>query len=1387
MPKHTIEKTRRQYNTWVATETLEDYALRYAPSSFRKWSPLLLANTAIGSISFLASEAIGATLLLSFGYTNSVWAIIFASIMIFAAGLPITYYAARYNIDIDLITRGAGFGYVGSTITSLIYASFSFILFALEAAIMAQALELYFGLPLYLGYILCSLVIIPIVFYGITAINRLHALTQPLWLALMLFPFYFLYTKNPHAIEDLVNFQGTLSDSNAFEPYYFGIATGISISLITQIGEQVDYLRFMPDKHKSNRLIWWFSLLTAGPGWIILGCFKQLIGVLLASVVVLTGLSYAEAKEPVQMYYIAYTYVYKNPSTALLVSTVFVFISQIKINVTNAYAGSLAWSNFFSRITYAHPGRVVWLVFNIGIALLLMELGVFDALQKVLGLYSNFACAWIAVVVADLTINKPLKLSPPFIEFKRAHLYEYNPVGVVSMSSAALLSTLAFVGLFGRYAQAYSWLIALMTAFLLSPLIAKLTKGKYYITRRNERLPRSDELATCSVCCRQYALTDLANCRFYDSRICSLCCTLDSNCKDQCNPKHVPPYQRAALYVLGVMFKHKLSVKAGIRLVKFTLTYGMMLGVVALAFWMSYSIDSDALSPQAVAALNENLLNLFFVLAVMICIHAWFVVLGHESQALAETELEEQNERLDAEIKERKMIEQELNNRSAELALHNEILQLIGKGIKLPDICDQLARRVETLHPGVLCSILLLDEAGKHLRHAAAPSLPDFYNHAVDGLAIGDGVGSCGTAAFRGERIIVEDVRQHPFWTTFRDLAHQAGVLSCWSQPIKNSKGRILGTFAIYHRQVAQPSEAEIKSILHYANLISLAIERKQAEQNLLLAATAFESQEAIVITDRNQVILRANQAFARITGYSVDEAIGKTPALLKSGLQDEEFYRSMWNSLSRDGCWQGEIWNRRKDGVVYPEWLNITAITDKEGQISNYVASFSDITDRKLSEDKIHQLAFYDPLTQLPNRRMLQERLKHSIDLERREGKQLALLMVDLDHFKPINDSLGHLAGDELLQKVAERISTRLRDVDMVARFGGDEFIVLLEDIAHPDDAARVAEEIIAILSMPFSLSLSDDVRIGASIGISLCPQHGDSSEILIDNADAALYQAKNQGRGFFAYFSEELTIAVRERIALEVRLRKAIEQQELRVYYQPQMDIATGRMVGAEALVRWQDPIEGLIPPSRFIPIAEETSLIVKIGEWVLREACKQGRLWLDMGLPPLILAVNVSPHQFQRSDISAVVATALNETGFPATQLELEITESGLMGNQDNITDILNALHERGIHLAIDDFGTGYSSLAYLKRFPLDVLKIDKSFIDEIPYNKDDMEIAATIVAMGHNLGLKVMAEGVEIPEQLAFLLEIGCDTYQGFLKSRPIPAEDFAELLRNQQNA
>jgi diguanylate cyclase (GGDEF)-like protein/PAS domain S-box-containing protein len=560
--------------------------------------------------------------------------------------------------------------------------------------------------------------------------------------------------------------------------------------------------------------------------------------------------------------------------------------------------------------------------------------------------------------------------------------------------------------------------------------------------------------------------------------------------------------------------------------------------------------------------------------------------------------------------------------------------------------------------------------------------------------------------------------------------------------------------------------------------------ERLRAEEALRQAEIVFQNtREGITITDAEERILRVNRAFCELTGYTEEEVQGQTPRVLHSGRQTEAFYAALWSVLRETGYWQGEIWNRRKNGEVYPELLSISAVKNATGAVTHYVGVFADLSQVKASEERLDFLAHHDPLTGLPNRLLLSAQLQHSIDVARRDETLLALLVVDLDRFKDVNDSYGHSAGDALLQQVAERLSHRLRGADTVTRLGGDEFAVLLEDLANPQDAARVALDIIHLLNEPWRLTNDAEVRLGASIGISLFPEHGQNAEALLQQADAALYQAKHEGRGRFQYFSAELTQAARHRIEWEARLRRAIHEGQLRVYYQPQVDIPSRRIVGAEALVRWQDPEQGLIPPGRFIPLAEETGLISAIGAWVLRETCRQGRAWLDAGLPPLSLAVNLSAHQLHHGDLIATVMQVLSETGFPAEWLELELTESALMQRESEAVTILERLRGLGLRLAMDDFGTGYSSLAYLKRFPLDVLKIDKSFVDDLPEQRDAMEIAATIIAMGHTLGLKVLAEGVETAEQLAFLQRKDCDQYQGYLTSPPVPAEAFVALLKS----
>ncbi len=484
-----IVKVRRDYNSWVGSETLEDYALRFTPQRFRKWSEWRVANTAFGAASFLILEAVGATLLVQFGFANAFWAIVATGLIIFLAGLPISAYAARYGVDMDLLTRGAGFGYIGSTITSLIYASFTFIFFALEAAVMAYALELALGIPPAWGYLVCALVVIPLVTHGVSAISRLQVWTQAIWLLMLVVPFAFVLARDPGAFAGITHYGGDRGGASSFGLHGFGAALTVGIALITQMGEQADYLRFMPARTAANRGRWWAAVVAGGPGWVVLGVAKMLGGALLAYLAITHMVPTERAVDPNQMYLAAYEYVFPQYGWAVAATALFVVISQLKINVTNAYAGSLAWSNFFSRVTHSHPGRVVWVVFNALIAFMLMEMNVFEALGDVLGLYANIAIAWMMAVVADLVINKPLGLSPPGIEFKRAYLWDINPVGVGAMVLASGVSITAYLGVFGPMAQAFSAVIALGTALVASPLIAWATGGRFYLARQPGAVP----------------------------------------------------------------------------------------------------------------------------------------------------------------------------------------------------------------------------------------------------------------------------------------------------------------------------------------------------------------------------------------------------------------------------------------------------------------------------------------------------------------------------------------------------------------------------------------------------------------------------------------------------------------------------------------------------------------------------------------------------------------------------------------------------------------------------------------------------------------------------------------------------------------------------------
>jgi diguanylate cyclase (GGDEF)-like protein/PAS domain S-box-containing protein len=558
---------------------------------------------------------------------------------------------------------------------------------------------------------------------------------------------------------------------------------------------------------------------------------------------------------------------------------------------------------------------------------------------------------------------------------------------------------------------------------------------------------------------------------------------------------------------------------------------------------------------------------------------------------------------------------------------------------------------------------------------------------------------------------------------------------------------------------------------------------RRQAEEGLRLAQRVLDvTEEVILITDADRRIVAVNPAFTRVTGYAEAEVLGQAARFLQSGRQSPAFYADMWAAIDRDGVWQGELWNRRKNGELYPAWLTISAYKDVEGKVINYVGISSDISERHAAEERIRELAYYDPLTRLPNRTLLHDRVEQVLAKARREGGVAALFFIDLDHFKTINDSLGHFTGDQLLCQVAERMVGCVRQSDTVSRLGGDEFVIVIGETST-EGAAGVARKILDTLSNPFNID-THALTVTPSIGISLYPQDGSDFETLLKHADTAMYRAKDCGRNAYQFFAREMNEAALERMTLENSMRAGLERNEFVLHYQPQVDIASGRIVGAEALIRWQHPRIGMIPPGRFIPVAEACGLIVPLGAWVLKEACRQAAAWQGEGRPAISVAVNISSAQFRQRHFEETVAGVLAAAGLAPEYLELELTESIVMENAEATIETLRHLSMTGVQLAIDDFGTGYSSLSYLKRFPIDKLKIDQSFVRDIVSDPDDWAIASTVISMGQSLRLQVIAEGVENAQQLDMLRRQGCDTAQGHHFSQPLPAGQFAELLSRQ---
>jgi diguanylate cyclase (GGDEF)-like protein/PAS domain S-box-containing protein len=721
------------------------------------------------------------------------------------------------------------------------------------------------------------------------------------------------------------------------------------------------------------------------------------------------------------------------------------------------------------------------------------------------------------------------------------------------------------------------------------------------------------------------------------------------------------------------------------------------------------------------------------------------------------------------------------------------VLEMIATGAPFRETLDALVRTIEADSPDLIASILLLDEDGSHLRHGAAPSLPAEYNRAIDGGAIGPRAGSCGTAAFRREQVIAADIQIDPLWADYRELAAAHGLRACWSTPIFDGSRRVLGTFALYFRTPALPTDRHAQLIELATHTAAIAIVNMKNERERTTLMHALYSSESlfrsifenaaigVTVTDNQRRLVKCNPAFARLLGCRADEIIGKPFAEFTHPddvAANEESYRALV---------AGEIDHfaldkryLRKDGSIAWVRLTVSQVPPDATTEPFTIGMMEDITARKQAEARIQYLATHDGLTDIPNRNLMQDRIVQAIAHARRSGREIALMYVDLDRFKVVNEGFGHPFGDAVLRAVAERLKSVVRESDAIARHSGDEFLILLADLRKPADVYIVAQKTLDALAQPFSLQ-QREVFLGASIGVSIFPRDADDAENLVANANAAMYRAKDLGHNTYQFFTREMSDEVMRRVNLENELRLAVSRNELHLAYQPKVDLASGRVTGCEALLRWRHPTLGAVSPAQFIPVAEESGLIVPIGDWVLHTACSQCREWADAGLPPLAVAVNLSARQFLQQDVVAWVIGVLKETGLAPHRLELELTESIIAQDTEKVIATISQLEAQGVRHSIDDFGTGYSSLSYLKRFRVDTLKIDQSFVRHMLTERDDAAIVHAVISLGHSLRMKVIAEGVETSEHCALLRRHGCDEMQGYYFSKPLAAKEFAELL------
>lgn len=714
-------------------------------------------------------------------------------------------------------------------------------------------------------------------------------------------------------------------------------------------------------------------------------------------------------------------------------------------------------------------------------------------------------------------------------------------------------------------------------------------------------------------------------------------------------------------------------------------------------------------------------------------------------------------------------------------------LQLLSQDLELEEILNEVIHAGEVINPGIIYSLMLLDPSLHEPVIEGSIRLPPAYTTLlqaqVEELVIKLSLmGDPEPDAQLSVPVLVRAPEE------LSELAAGHGFASVWAFPLRGPEGRVAGIFLLHFSREGEPNANDTSIIQQLSGLVLRVIEQARTRDALRLSSRAIEfSHSGIVVTDTSGIILDVNPAYSKMTGYSKQELLGQRPSVLKSGWQSDLFYRQFWSDIEQEGYWRGELWNKRKDGSYYAEWLTVSALRDGQGNITHYIGISDDITESKAAVERIQFLAFHDPLTALPNSQLARERVGQAINQVKRDNKgSFALVLIDLDQFKAVNVAFGYTLGDELLRQVAHRLLESVRESDTVSRQGDDEFMVIITQDASMLAVSGICTKLLQVLSKSYQLN-EHQLSISASIGVAMYPEDGQDYDDLMKKADLAVNSVKEAGRNSFRFFNEQMNSDVMQHVLLRNGLIRALEQSEFLLYYQPQVDMRTGQVIGLEALIRWNNPEFGLVSPADFIPVAESTGLIVEMGAWVLREACRQLKTWREaLGVADLVMAINISAVQFTIGDLFKTVEGVLEEFEIPPNVLELELTESVLLKEASTALDIISRLHRLGVKMSIDDFGTGFSSFAYLKKLPVDRLKIDRSFVMDITTNEDDAAIANAIVSLSHILGLNVIAEGVEDDDQVALLTKHGCDQYQGFLFSRPLAADDCEHLLRRAIN-